>query len=186
LLLFGTTQLTMFLYGLVTGEKYSGLSIAGMLIALSGMVYLLLPNIHAPPLMAAALMIIAGAAWGAYTLCGRKSKAPMASTAWNFIATLPLLLISGLIFYQQIAFSTYGLLLAILSGALASALGYVIWYSVLPSLSATTAASSQLSVPVITAVGGVVFMAEGLTAQLVISSVITLGGIYLSIRASRR
>jgi len=184
LILFGTVQLTLMGSGLMHGERPGRLAWAGILLASAGLVYLLLPGVSAPPLVSALLMMVAGLAWGVYTIRGKGAKDPIASTGWNFIATLPLILITYLLFNDGTYLTGQGITLAVLSGALASALGYVIWYSLLPHLTRTKAATVQLSVPVIAAFGGVVLLAEPLTMRLLLAGSVVLGGVYLTIRAS--
>jgi drug/metabolite transporter (DMT)-like permease len=184
LILFGTVQLGLMLSGLLHGERPSKLAWLGIVLASAGLVYLLLPGVSAPPLSSALLMIAAGAAWSVYTIRGKSSSNPLASTGWNFIGTVPLALLTGLVFYADRHISSTGAILAMVSGALASALGYVIWYSLLPRISRTKAATVQLSVPVIAAFGGVVLLAEPLTSRLLVAGTVVLGGVYLTIRAS--
>ena len=183
LILFGTVQLTMILYGLYKGERPGKLAWLGIAAAFSGMVYLLMPSVTAPPLFSSLLMVIAGLAWGGYTLRGKGSRQPLANTAWNFIGTLPLVLLTEIFFFSQSRLSTEGITLAILSGSLASGIGYAIWYRALPQLSPTHAATVQLSVPVIAAFGGVALMAEPISLRMIISGIVVLGGIYLTIRS---
>lgn len=182
LILFGTVQITMILFGLVKGERHGKLVWLGIIAAFGGLIYLLLPSVSAPPLISAILMILAGVAWGIYTIRGKRSKNPLSATGWNFIGTIPLVLLTVVIFHADIELSSEGITLAILSGALASSLGYVIWYSVLPHITPTNAATVQLSVPVIAAFGGIILMAEPVSIRLVIASIVVLGGIYLTIR----
>jgi drug/metabolite transporter (DMT)-like permease len=186
LILFGTVQLTMILYGLIKGERPGRLAWVGIIAAGGGLVYLLMPSISAPPFFSASLMMVAGLAWGAYSLRGKGVSDPVTTTSWNFIATIPMVLLSALIFHADASVSTKGITLAILSGALASGIGYAIWYSALPGLTPTRAATVQLSVPVIAALGGVMFMAEPVSVRLVVSSIVVLGGVYLTIRPVSR
>ena len=185
LILFGTVQLTMILFGILKGEKSGILVWAGITLACSGMVYLVSPGVDAPSLMSAILMTISGLAWAVYSLRGKKSSNPIADTTWNFVGTLPFVAITSLAFFANIDITTDGVLLAIASGAIASGVGYVIWYAALPSLTWTTAAIVQLSVPTLAAFGGVLFMSEPFTARLVIASIATLGGIAIVIYAKR-
>ena len=182
LILFGTVQLTMILYGLIKGERPGRLAWVGIIAAGGGLVYLVMPGISAPPFFSASLMVVAGLAWGVYSLRGKGVSDPVTTTSWNFIATIPMVLICSLIFQADVSVSTKGLTLAILSGALASGIGYAIWYSALPGLTPTRAATVQLSVPVIAALGGVILMAEPVSVRLVVSSIVVLGGVYLTIR----
>jgi drug/metabolite transporter (DMT)-like permease len=184
LILFGTVQLTLMLSGLLKGERPVPLAWLGMVAAFSGLVYLLLPSVSAPPLDGSALMILAGIAWGIYTLRGKGSKDPLSATSWNFLGTIPLVALTYVVFRSDFHLSQEGIVLAVASGALASGLGYVIWYSVLPRLSWMNAATVQLSVPVIAAAGGVILIAEPVTVRLVIATLVVLGGIYLTIRSA--
>lgn len=182
LILFGTVQLTMIMVGLIKGERPGYLALMGILLAFIGLVYLLLPGVSAPPLMSALLMMIAGLAWGIYSLRGKGSINPLVATSWNFIATLPLVLLTYLIFQDDVHLSQKGIVLAILSGALASGVGYSIWYAALPHLTATRAATVQLTVPIIAAIGGVMLLSEPVSLRLVVASIAVLGGVYLTIK----
>jgi drug/metabolite transporter (DMT)-like permease len=142
----------------------------------------MLPGVSAPPPGNAILMIIAGIAWGIYSLSGKTVTNPLVSTGWNFIGTLPLVVLSYLIFREETYLTQKGILLAVLSGTLASAVGYAIWYSALPFLTATRAATVQLTVPVIAATGGVLFLSETVSIRLFVASIAVLGGVYLTIR----
>ena len=179
LILFGSVQITMIGWTLTRGEALSSRQWAGFLLAGGGLVWLLLPGLAAPPLGGAALMMAAGAAWGIYTLMARGTGDPVQTTATNFIrASLPALLISA-IFIHWASIDVTGALLAIASGALASGLGYVIWYAALKYLQTSTAAVSQLTVPVITAILGILLLAEPLTQRLLLSGLAILTGIAL-------
>lgn len=186
LVLFGAVQVTMILFGIATGERHGTIVWIGIVAAFGGLVYLLMPSVSAPPLMSALLMIVAGIAWGVYTIRGKRSRDPLAATAWNFISTIPLSLLAYVIFRTDAHLTSSGVTLAILSGTLASGIGYVIWYAALPHLSRTTAATVQLSVPVIAAVGGVLLLSEPVSARLVIASLVVLGGIHLTISKATR
>ena len=185
LILFGTVQLTMILFGIVKGEKSSLVVWAGIAVACSGLVYLVSPGINAPSPLSAILMTVSGLAWSAYSLRGKNSADPIADTTWNFVGTLPFVVITSLAFISNTSMTAYGVLLAITSGAIASGVGYVIWYAALPALTWTTAAIVQLSVPTIAALGGVLFMSEPFTTRLILASVATLGGIAIVIYAKR-
>ena len=147
---------------------------------------MLLPGVSAPPALAATLMIGAGIAWGIYTWLGKTSSAPLRSTAINFIYATPLAALINIAMMHQLQLDLSGLLLAILSGSVTSGLGYALWYSVLPRLSGSVAASIQLSVPVITALGGALWIDEAITWHLITSAAAILGGIALVIRYQRR
>lgn len=182
LILFGTVQLTMILHGLIKGERPTLLAWLGILFAFAGLVYLLLPGVSAPPLTSALLMMIAGLAWGFYSLCGKGVSNPLVATSWNFIATLPLVFITYLFFHADAFLTQKGVMLAILSGAVSSAIGYSIWYSALPYLTATRAATVQLTVPIIASIGGVIFLSEPVSLRLAVASIAVLGGVYLTIK----
>ena len=179
LLLFAAVQLTMFAVALRGGERFSAAAWAGLCAAFAGMVYLVAPGVAAPEPFNAVLMVIAGIAWGVYSLRGRHSLDPLQATAANFVYSVPLVLAVSVPFLDQVAVTKSGALLAIASGALASGLGYAVWYAALRGLRASHAATLQLSVPVIAAIGGIMFLAEQFTFRLAIASVMTLGGIWL-------
>ena len=181
LILFGTVQVTMILAALTQGEKPSLAEWFGLLLALCGLVYLVLPGLEAPPLLGAGLMAIAGVAWGFYSLLGRGTTDPVARTTGNFIRAVPLALGVSLVSLPNLRLSVSGAILALLSGALASGLGYSIWYAALRGLTATRAATVQLLVPVIASAGGVLFLQETLSSRLILASLLILGGIGLAI-----
>lgn len=182
LLLFGAVQTGMIGWGLVKGERFTPLQWLGLLLALGGLVGLLLPGLSAPPLGAALLMITAGLAWALYSLRGKGAGDPLRVTAGNFMRTVPVALVMSLLFMNSAQVDTAGALYAIASGAVTSGIGYAIWYTALPHLKATTAATLQLSVPVIAALGGIVWLGEPLTLRLLLASAAILGGIALVIR----
>jgi drug/metabolite transporter (DMT)-like permease len=186
LILFGAVQLTMIAFAIIRGERPHTLEWIGLAAAIAGLVYLVLPGLSAPPLASSALMAAAGAAWGFYTLRGRGSTAPLADTTGNFIRTVPMIAIVAAPFFRTINLSANGLALAALSGAVASGVGYTVWYAALGYHTATRAAVLQLSVPVIAAGFGIVLLAESATARLAIASALILGGILLVIVARRK
>jgi drug/metabolite transporter (DMT)-like permease len=179
LILFGAVQLTMFSVALRSGEPFSRISWVGLALAITGLVYLVSPGLTAPDPLGAALMAVAGVAWGVYSLLGRGARDPLAATAGAFIFSMPAVLAVSLASYAASGahVTAEGLALAIASGAVASGCGYVVWYAALPGLGATRAATVQLSVPAIAALGGVVFLAEDVTLRLLLASAATLGGI---------
>src|SRR5688572_15539051 len=185
LILFGSVQLTMVAAAFATGERPRALELAGLVIAFSGLVYLVFPGLTAPPLVSSALMAAAGAAWGFYTLRGRGSKDPLAETTGNFVRSLPIVALAAIPFVGGLNLSTRGIVLAVLSGALASGIGYSVWYAALKYHTATRAAVLQLAVPVITAVGGIILLSEAANRRLVAAAVLVLGGITLAIFAKR-
>lgn len=151
----------------------------GVSIAFMGFLYLVLPGISAPSAIGFLLMSVAGIAWGIYTLKGRDSDDPLLDTAGNFLRSVPFVMVLAIIAVNTAQYSIEGILLAVLSGGIASGIGYTIWYSALGGLSATQAAVVQLSVPVIAALGGVIFVSEALTQRLIVSALMILGGILL-------
>jgi len=186
LLLFGAVQATMIAWGLYRGERLSPQQLGGFALAVAGLVVLMLPGVAAPGLAGAAAMLGAGVAWGAYSLLGRRKPAqggadPTAVTAGNFIRTVPMALVLSAVALPQLHITSSGLVAALASGALTSGVGYAVWYRVLPTLQATHAATVQLSVPVIAAVGGVVLLGEAATWPLALSGCAILGGIGLVI-----
>jgi len=185
LLLFGAVQATMIGHGLWVGERLRVLQTFGVLLALGGLVGLLLPGLSAPPLLGAALMIGAGIAWGIYSLRGKGAGDPTRVTAGNFMRAVPITIVLSLLMLKFASVDAAGFYYAVASGALASGLGYAIWYTVLPALRNTSAATVQLSVPVIAALGGVVLLGEPITLRLVLASVAILGGIALVIVQKR-
>jgi drug/metabolite transporter (DMT)-like permease len=185
LILFGSVQATMISYGLLRGERFTVLQTAGFLFALGGLAALLLPGVTAPDWTGAILMIVAGIAWGAYSLMGRASSRPIETTAGNFLRAAAFGAVLSAVSLGIFAWDARGALLAVLSGAVASGLGYAIWYTVLPAMRATHAATVQLSVPVIAAIGGVLLLGEHLSLRLVLCSVAILGGIALVLHARR-
>lgn len=181
LILFGCVQGTMIFAGYRNGERLGLRQLVGCAIAIAGLIVLLLPGLSTPPLFSAALMALAGVAWGIYSLLGKSFSDPLAATTGNFLRALPFALVLGLIPVFRLRNSPSGILLAVLSGAVTSGLGYAIWYRVLPNLKSTTAAIIQLSVPVLATIGGAVLLGEVLTWQVAISSALTLFGISLVI-----
>jgi len=186
LILFGAVQISMILLSMLAGNRLSVVEWLGVLLAFGGFVYLVLPGVRAPSPQGFALMSVSGIAWGIYTLRGRASTSPLLETGSNFLRTLPFIALVLLLTIMQAQASWQGVLLAVLSGALASGLGYAIWYQALAGLSATQAAVVQLLVPVIAAFGGVVFIGETIGLRLVISSALVLGGILLVVLARNR
>jgi drug/metabolite transporter (DMT)-like permease len=179
LILFGCVQVTMILSGYLKGERLNTLQIFGFLTAISGFIFLLFPGISAPAPLSAALMALAGFAWGVYSLIGRTSSVPIIDTAGNFMRALPFCLVIGLVHFGSWHSTGDGILLAIISGAITSGLGYAIWYQVLPNLSASTAAIIQLSVPMIATAGGFILLDEDFNLRIALSSVLILVGIGL-------
>ncbi|WP_455366562.1 DMT family transporter [Kaarinaea lacus] len=186
LILFGTVQITIIVVGVLQGDRPGILAWTGVALACSGLAYLVSPGVSAPSINGAILMATAGLAWSMYTLRGKGVTDPIAASTWNFIVTIPLTIIASAVFLPELDVQPPGILLAIISGAIASGAGYVIWYAALPYLKPTSAAAVQLSVPMIAAFGGVFFMAEPFTLRLMISSIAILGGLALVIHTNRR
>ena len=181
LLLFGAVQATMIGYGIWAGERLLKLQFVGLLLAFAGLVGLLLPGLSAPPLSGSVLMLGAGVAWGIYSLRGKGAGNPVKVTAGNFLRAVPIAVVLSVLMLNGTSLDTAGFCYAVSSGALASGLGYAIWYTALPALKATNAATVQLSVPVVAAFGGIVFLGEPITLRLSLASVAILGGIALVI-----
>jgi len=177
LILFGMVQMTMMIASVLSGERHSMAAWSGYMIAVTGLVLLLWPGAEAPSWWGALLMAVAGVAWGMYSLHGRKSHSPLAQTAGNFILTLPMSAAMLLWSVNHLHGDKNGIFLAIVSGALASGLGYALWYYVVSKMRGSTAATVQLSVPVLAAAGGVLLMQEPVTLRLLLTSIMILGGI---------
>lgn len=185
LLLFGAVQATMIGRGLAAGERLARWQWLGLLVALAGLVGLLLPGLSAPPPLPSLLMLGAGVAWGAYSLRGRGALDPLRTTAGNFLRTLPMAALFLLALLSQLQVDTPGLLAALASGALASGVGYAIWYTALPSLRRASAATLQLAVPLIVAVAGVLWLGEPATLRLLLAGAAILGGVALVLRTGK-
>src|SRR5438132_1482157 len=179
LLLFGAVQATMIFWGLGKGERLRAIQIVGLVVAVTGLIVLLFPGLSAPPLIGSILMLGAGVAWGIYSLRGKGEKNPASATAANFLRAVPFAAALSIIFLPSTNYNLAGIIYAITSGAVTSGLGYVIWYSALPGLKTASAATVQLSVPVLAATGGILLLGEPITARYVLASVAVLGGIGL-------
>ena len=179
LILFGSVQITMILLTIFSGNRLHISEWVGMAIAFAGFVYLVLPGVTTPSVIGFFLMTVSGIAWGVYTLKGRGSKSPIMDTAYNFLRTLPFVIILAIITMKYAHYSAEGILLAALSGGIASGIGYMIWYIALSGLSVTQAAVLQLLVPVIAAFGGIIFVSESISLRLAVSSTMILGGILM-------
>ncbi len=186
LILFGAVQASMVGYGWLKGERLRPLQLFGLVCALGGLLFLLLPGANAPSPQAAGLMVLAGVAWAFYSLLGRGNADPMAATAGNFLRSLPALLPLAALYLEHLRWDGLGAIYAVLSGALASGIGYAIWYTALPHLKAIQAASVQLSVPIIAALFGALLLGEALSLRLLIASLAVLGGIALILLAKAR
>lgn len=181
LILFGSVQITMILLSLISGTRLHLTEWAGVIIAFTGFTYLILPGVTTPSVTGFILMTVAGIAWGIYTLKGRGSKNPLMDTAYNFLRTTPFVALLTISTFNNMHYSSDGIIMALLSGGITSGIGYTIWYIALGGLSSTQAAVVQLSVPVIAAFGGVVFVSEAITIRLAISAAMVLGGILIVI-----
>jgi drug/metabolite transporter (DMT)-like permease len=185
LILFGSVQATMLIAALASGEQPHPLQWVGLAVAVGGLVYLVLPGISAPSPLGSLLMAVAGIAWGLYSLVGRRVVDPLGQTRDNFVRSLPMAAVVSLAAAGDLRITLSGAALAVASGAVASGVGYAIWYTALGGLTATLAATVQLSVPIIAAAGGIVFMGETVTRRLLVASVLVLGGVALALGRSR-
>ncbi len=187
LLIFGAVQATMIGRGIWLGERLRKLQIAGMVLAFAGLLALLLPGLSsAPPLGGALLMMVSGIAWGVYSLRGQGTGDPTRVTAGNFLRAVPMTVVLSLLMLRGMSLDAAGVGYAMASGGLASAIGYAIWYTALPGLKATQAATVQLTVPVIAAMGGIVLLGEPLSLRLALASAAILGGIALIVLEKQR
>jgi drug/metabolite transporter (DMT)-like permease len=186
LILFAAVQITMIAVGLYAGERPSPMHWLGLLIAVAGLVYLVSPGVTAPSAFGSLLMGTAGIAWGIYSILGRGVSDPVHATARNFLRTVPLTFIISLLWLPSMAITAEGFLWAALSGSITSAVGYVIWYAALRGLTATLAATLQLSVPALAALGGVVLLSEKLTLRLFLAGALILAGVGLAIYGQKK
>lgn len=186
LLLFGAVQATMIGYGLWRGERLNTIQSCGLILACTGLIVLMLPGSAAPPLGSAFLMVAAGIAWGIYSLRGKGVSNATANTAGNFMRALPFACGLTILMAGNAQMDSLGILYALLSGALASGLGYAIWYAALPGMQATNAATVQLSVPVLATIGAAIFLDEMITTSLVLVSLAILSGIAMVILGRNR
>jgi len=191
LLLFGAVQATMILWGFRKGERLHPIQIAGLFVAIAGLILLVLPGLSAPPLIGSILMLSAGVAWGVYSLRGKvkgqsgSDRDAIAATAGNFLRAVPFAALVSIIMIKQARLDSVGLVYALISGAITSGVGYVIWYLALSGLKASSAATVQLSVPVLAAAGGILLLGEPITLRYVIASVAVIGGIFLVVTEKR-
>jgi drug/metabolite transporter (DMT)-like permease len=186
LLLFGAVQATMILWGFRKGEQLDAIQIVGLIVTVAGLVVLMFPGLSAPPLIGSILMVGAGVAWGIYSIHGKAGRDAIATTAGNFMRAVPFAAVVSIILLSRARLDQAGIFYAIVSGAITSGLGYVIWYSALPGLKAASAATVQLSVPVLAAAGGILLLGEPITVRYVLASVAVLGGIFLVIIERRQ
>ena len=181
LILFAAVQVTMIAAGLRSGERPPAVVWTGLLLALGGLAWLVRPGLSAPSPVGTALMAAAGAAWGVYSLRGRRSASPLRDTAGNFVrSVLPALVVSAAAAGTAHA-TPRGALLAFVSGAITSGAGYAIWYAALPGLTAVRAGIVQLAVPVLAAGGGALLLGERVTVRLLMASAAILGGVAMAI-----
>ncbi|WP_201572533.1 DMT family transporter [Psychrobacter nivimaris] len=188
LILFSAVQLTMIGWGIYKKEQLSALQWLAFVVAVAGFVYLMLPSAAIPSPLAAALVAMSGIAWGVYSIRGKSCVSPLRATGFNFVRSLvavPILLLVGMTYLDDLGLKNInldgitieGVLLACASGAIASGLGYSIWYTAMPLLKNTQAAIVQLCVPVIAALLGVIFLSEQLTMPFIIASTVILGAV---------
>ena len=181
LVLFTAVQLTMFGFAIWQKEIFSMLNLFGLSLAFAGVIYLVSPGASAPDMIGVLFMVLAGVGWGLFSVAGRGNSDPILSILSNFVYCIPAVLFVSFLMFGDLKATTYGVFLAVLSGAIMSGVGYIIWYSVLPYLTSGYAATVQLSVPALAAFGGVILLSEPLTMRLVLSSVIILGGVAMAL-----
>jgi len=183
LILFGSVQITLIVSHAFVGHRIQRIEWLGLLLALGGFTYLVYPELSQPSLSGFIMMMLAGVAWGFYTLKGQGTLSPIEDTGFNFIRTIPFVVIFAIFLFQgrlsPIYMNVEGIIYASLSGVLASAIGYFIWYKALAGLSTIQASTVQLSVPLIAAFGGMLFLGESLSVRFFIASSMVLGGILL-------
>jgi len=184
LLLFGAVQATMILWGLHKGERLNAIQTVGFICAMTGLIVLLFPGFSTPPLAGSIMMLGAGVAWGVYSLRGKGERNPARVTTGNFARAVPFAAALSVIFAPWMHVHMEGITYAIISGAITSGLGYIVWYSALPGLKAASAATVQLSVPVLAATGGILLLGEAITLRYVVASFAVLGGIALVVATS--
>jgi drug/metabolite transporter (DMT)-like permease len=185
LLLFGAVQATMIFCGLRKGERLDAIQIIGLVVAVTGLVVLVFPGLSAPPLVGSILMLGAGVAWGIYSLRGKRAGDAVAATTGNFLRAVPFAAAVSIILIPRIHVDLAGIIYPAISGAITSGVGYAIWYSALPGLKAASAATVQLSVPVLAATGGILLLGEPITLRYVFASIAVLGGIALVVIEKR-
>ena len=177
LLLFGAVQATMILWGMYEGERLTMIQVVGFIVAVCGLVVLVFPGLSAPSLLGSILMLAAGVAWGIYSLKGRAEPNAATATTGNFVRAVPFAVVLTVGFAAWMHVNLAGFTYAVISGAITSGLGYVIWYKALPDLTAASAATVQLSVPVLAATGGILLLGEPITTRYLVASLAVLGGI---------
>lgn len=182
LMLFGAVQATMLIGGLMVGERMTAIQSTGFVAAITGLVMLVMPSVQAPAIFDSLLMLTSGIAWGVYSMFGRGLSNPTAATTGNFLRAAPMTFVLSIFAFPWLQLDTHGVLYAMLSGAATSALGYVLWYRVLQQMRAMTAATVQLTAPLIAALGGILLLDEMLTRTLLLASILIVGGIWLVLR----
>jgi len=185
LILFACVQGTMIGWGLIRGERPIPLEWLGLVVAFGAFVWLVSPGLAGPDPIGAGLMALSGVAWGIYSLRGKSASNPLSATAGNFIRSVPIAIILSAIFLSQIQATPFGILMAVLSGAVTSGMGYALWYQALRGLTPTQGAIVQLTVPAIAAAGGIVLLGEPLTLRFAICSILILGGVAIAILARK-
>ena len=186
LILFGVVQITLVIVNAIKGNRLNALELLGVVLALAGFIYLVFPELQKPSLQGFVMMSMSGVAWALYTVAGQGSSNALRDTAFNFLRTAPLFIIVFVASLNAISLTSYGVLLAIASGAITSGVGYAIWYAALPNLSTTQAGVIQLFVPIIAAFGGVLFAGELITPRLMVAAAFVLGGIMVVILAKEK
>jgi len=181
LILFGSVQATMIVTALISGERPRTLEWVGLFVALIGLVYLVFPGLSSPSITNSVLMIVAGISWGFYSVLGRGTVNPLAETTHNFVLALPLAIGVSILMASEVHLTREGVILAVISGALTSGVGYVIWYAALKGLTSMRAATVQLAVPVLAAAGGVILLSESVSIRLLLAAIMILGGVGLTL-----
>jgi drug/metabolite transporter (DMT)-like permease len=183
LILFACVQGTMIGWGLICGDRPIALEWLGLVIAFGAFVWLVSPGLAGPDPVGAGLMAVSGIAWGIYSLRGKSASDPLSATAGNFVRSVPIAIVLAAIFLTQIHATPFGILMAVLSGAVTSGMGYALWYRALRELTSTQGAIVQLTVPAIAAAGGIILLGEPLTLRFAICSILILGGVAIAILA---
>ncbi|WP_224006725.1 DMT family transporter [Cupriavidus pinatubonensis] len=186
LVLFGTVQLTIFGACLLKGQRFHCVALIGYLLATVGLLFLTVPGVGVPGFSGLLMMVGAGVAWGLYTLRGMRVASPLSATTGNFLRATPVCIVLGWILHSHAHANVAGVALAVASGAVTSAIGFVVWGAAIRRLTAMSAATVQLLVPPVAAFGGVLFLQEPVSARLVLSSVAVLAGIWLTASVGAR